>query len=163
MVDIDTLSIVLTGIGIIVAITYYALTLRNATKTRELQIFMNIVQSLNSEDSMRTWAELINAEFTDYDDFMTKYDSSVSPEHFGKRGSLWYNYNTIGYLLMDGNISITLVYQLVGNLAVLQWNRWKDIIFELREKQDIPTYFRGFEYLVTELAKYDQEHPELKG
>jgi len=162
MVDYSTLSIVLTGIGVIVAITYYTLTLRNANKTRELQIFMNFFQNLNSEENMRTWAELYHAEFTDYDDYMTKYDSVVSPEYFGKRAALWYNYNTVGYLLMDGNISIDLVYKLIGVLAVIQWNKWRDIILELREKQDIPNYFKGFEYVANELMKYEKEHPELK-
>lgn len=161
MVDYSTLSIILTGIGIIVAITYYTLTLRNSNKTREQQIFMNIVQSLNSEENMKTWAELINADFTDYDDYMTKYDSSINPEHFGKRGAIWWNYNSVGYLLMDGNVSINLVYQLLGILAVLQWRKWGDIILEIREKEDLPRYFHGFEYLVNEILKYEIEHPEL--
>ena len=160
MIDYGTLSIVLTGLGIIGAIIYYTLTLRNVIKTRELQIFMDIAHSLNSEETQKTWAELINAEFTDYDDYMNKYDSSVDPEFWGKRGAIWWNYNAVGYLLMDGHISIDLVYKLLGILAVLQWRKWSDIILEIRRRQDLPEYFIGFEYLVNEMLKYEKEHHE---
>jgi hypothetical protein len=122
---------------------------------------LDIVQTLNSEDNMRIWAELLNAEFTDYNDYMTKYDSSINPQYFGKRGAIWYNYNAIVYLLMDGNINY-LVYKLVGLLSTLQWNKWGEIILEIREKQRIPNYFAGFEYLVNEIKKFEQKHPELR-
>jgi len=158
MFDYGTLSIVLTGLGIIGAIIYYSLTLRNANKTRELQIFMNIARSLNSEETQKTWAELMNADFTDYDDYMSKYDSSVDPEFWGKRGAIWWNYNAVGYLLMDGYISIDLVHKLLGILAVLQWRKWGGIILEIRESQGLSNYFTGFEYLVNEILKYEKEH-----
>jgi len=158
---IEYLPLVLTGIGIIVAIIYYTLTLRNASKTRELQIFMTLLNTLNSEEKQTSWAELLNDEFTDYDDFLSKYDSAINPAHYGKRGAVWANYNSIGHLLKLGNISIDLVYIMLGTLAVQQWNKWGDMILEVRKRQEIPLYFTGFEYLVTEIQKYQVEHPEL--
>jgi hypothetical protein len=158
---IDYLPLVLTGIGIMASILYYANVLRNASKTRELQIFMTLLSSLNSQEQQTAWAELLNAEFTDYDDYMSKYDSATNPEYFGKRASVWANYNLIGYLLKRGHVSIDLVYDYLGLPAVLHWNKWGDMILEVRRRQEISQYFKGFEYLVSELQKYQQKHPEL--
>ena len=162
MVDYSTLSIVLTGIGIIVAIVYYSQVLRNANKTRELQLFMNIVQTRGTVEHQRIWAELYHADFTDYDDYMTKFDGSVNPEHAGKRASIWWIYNSTGYLLMDGHIPIDMVYKLMGISVVRMWRKWGDIIHEIREKEDMPNFHKGFEYLVNEILKHEKEHPELK-
>ena len=80
MVTIKTVSIVFTGLSVSLAAFYYISTLRNAQRTQEMQletrqtqIFMQIYQQLNSEDSFRTWAELMNIECENYDDFLRKY------------------------------------------------------------------------------------------
>jgi hypothetical protein len=160
MVDYQTISIVLTGLGIMGAIIYYTLTLRNAIKTRQTQLFMQIFQELNSEKSWNTWGELMNADLNNYDDFMEKYDSSVNPEFMSKRNHIWYSYHCIGCLLWNGTISIELVNNLVGMVAIMQWRKWGDIIKEIRVKQGMPNYYNRFEYLVNELVKYHEEHPE---
>ena len=64
MVDIQTLSFILTGIGIIGAIIYYTLTLRNANKTRQAQLFMEIYQQYSSEDVQKTFIDLLHLEWT---------------------------------------------------------------------------------------------------
>jgi hypothetical protein len=160
MVDTQTLSIVVTGIGIIGAIVYYTLTLRSANRTRRTQLFMQIFQELNSKESWDMWVELMNAEVADYDDFMRRYDSAVNPDSLSKRSHIWYGYHCIGLLLRDGVISIDLVNDLVGLIAILLWRKWRDIIEEIRVKQGFPQYFSGFEYLYNELVRYQGEHPE---
>ena len=143
-----------------IALIYYALQIRNQNRNRELQIFMDIFKSISSEENQRTWAELLYAEFTDYEDYMKKYDSSTNPEHYGKRGSVWWNYNAIGFLLKRGHVSIDEVLDLIGTQAVLLWDKWGDMIFEVRENQGISNYFTGFEHLVNEIKKFREQHPE---
>ena len=160
MADTQTISIVLTGIGIIGAIVYYTLTLRSANRTRRTQLFMQIFQELNSKESWDIWVELMNAEVTDYEDFMRRYDSAVNPDSLSKRNHIWYGYHCIGLLLKDGVITIDLVNDLVGLTAMLQWRKWRGIIEDIRTNQGFPQYFSGFEYLYKELERYQKEHPE---
>jgi len=162
MIQIEYLPIVLTGIGIIASVLYYTNVLRNASKTRELQIFMAIVNDLNSQEKRTTYAETLFEEVTDHDDFMERLAGIANPQHYGKRSSLWWTYNSIGILLKQGNISIDLVNELVGLSVVLQWKKWGDIILEHREFSGWKKYYTGFEYLANELIKYQEEHPELK-
>jgi hypothetical protein len=160
MIELSTIRDLVAIFGVIAGFSYYVLTVRNSRKSHELQIFMTILDGLNSEDKQKAWAELLNSEVKDYDDFLQKYDSTINPEHYGKRASVWSYYNSIGYLLMSGRISIDIVYDLLGLPAVLQWNKWGGIILEIREKQALPQYFKGFEYLVDELRKYQKRNSE---
>jgi len=160
MIELSVIRDFVAIFGVIAGFSYYVLTVRNSRKAHELQVFMTILDGLNSEDKQRSWAELLNSEVSSYEDFLQKYDSAVNPEYYGKRASVWSYYNSIGYLMMKGRISIETVYDLLGLPAVLQWNKWGDIILEVRKRQGLPQYFKGFEYLVTELKKYQEEKSE---
>ena len=157
----EYLPLVLTGIGIIVAIIYYTLTLRNASKTRELQIFMAIVNNLNSQEKRTTYAETLFEEVHGYDDFIERYTGETNPQHYGKRSSLWWTYNSIGILLKRGQISVDVVDDLIGLSVVLQWRKWGDIILEHRVRKNWSNYYTGFEYLAEELMKIQKLPPEL--
>ena len=84
----------------------------------------------------------------------------ANPQHYGKRSSLWWTYNSIGILLK--RVRAELVNELVGLSVVLQWKKWGDIILDHREFSGWKKYYTGFEYLANELIKYQEEHPELK-
>ena len=165
---IEYLPLVLTGLGLTASIVYYASVLRNANKTqqmqletRQTQLFMQMYNQVNSQDFWRTWAELMTLEVRDYDDFLDKFDHRINPDNFGKRANIWFSYNVLGQLLYDGKLEIHEVNRLAGVTSVLQWEKWKDIIVELRERQDISNYMMGFEYLVKHIKQYRDEHPEL--
>ena len=50
----------------------------------------------------------------------------------------------------------------MGPLAVMQWQKWSDIIGEFRKQENIPDALAGFEYLSKEMKKIldEKEHPE---
>jgi hypothetical protein len=162
MVDYQTISIVLTGIGIIIALAYYGLQIRNQNITRRAQLFMQIYQQMNSEESNRTWAEVMNLECNNYNEFLRKYDSSVNPDSYGKRSHVWFNFNAIGVLVEEGLIDPDIVFRLTGPLVVMQWQKWYGVIEEMRKQENIPDALSGFEYLYTEMKKIleEKEHPE---
>ena len=155
------------ALGVCVAAVYYVMTLRvqqtnmkHTLETRQTQLFMQIFQEINSRDSWKEWNELVECSYTDYDDFMRKYDDKVNPENWSKRMRFWYSYSAVGYLLMDGDISIEKVERLVGRAVLMMWIVWGDAILWMREKQGLNRYFSGFEYLYNELVKYYEENPE---
>jgi hypothetical protein len=183
MVDLAILQVVrdLVAIfGVIAGFTYYVLTVRNAQRTRELslkaqeqaletrqtQLFMQIYQQLNSEESHKTVMELYNLEIKDYDEYLHKYDSSVNPAHYGKRAHIWYSYNTIGELLRMGIIELELLIRLQLDLPViLMWEKWEDIIRATRVRENIPDLWESFEYLYDEMKKFrsSRGYPEIIG
>jgi hypothetical protein len=189
MVEI-TLPIVLQivqTVGILVGIVYYITIMRSQQRTRELalesqeltrkaqeqtletrqtQLFMQIYQQFNTEETHKTVMELINLEIKDNDEYLQKYDSSVNPAHYGKRAHIWYSYNTIGELLRMGIIELELLIRLQLDLPViLMWDKWEDIIRATRVRENIPDLWESFEYLYDEMKKFrsSRGYPEIIG
>lgn len=164
-------------IGLLVGIVYYLTIIRNAqktrvlslkaqeqaTKTRQIQIFMQIYQQLNSEETHKTWAELANLEIN-IEDYLQKYDSSVNPAHYAKRAILWYSFNTIGELLRMGIIDPVLLHRLsLGPMVNITWEKWADVIKELRVMHNAPDIWEGFEYLNNEMKRLrsERDYPDV--
>jgi len=150
MVDVD-ISIIFAGLSIAASIVYYASVLRNANKTREIQLFMQLYNILHTRESLQTFIELLNLKI-DEEEYRQKYDSYVNPEHFGKRGSLWYTYNSIGEMLRLKMVDPDLLHRLNVDLHVIMlWENWEHIIKMNRERENMPDLWDGFEYLYNEM------------
>jgi hypothetical protein len=158
MVEI-TIPIVLQFVqsaALLVGIIYYITIMRNQKRNQELTLKAqeHIYQQLNSVESMSTWAEVMNMRADSYEEFLKEHDSSVNPESFGKRGHIWWSYNTIGALVRKGLINRELVGILLGPMITQQWEKWEDIIQGTRDRED-PNMWIGFEYLYNEMIKVD--------
>jgi hypothetical protein len=165
-------------VSLMVGVFYYIFIMRNSQKTRELslkaqeqaletrqtQLLMQIYQELNSEETQKSWAELVNQEIIDYEDYIQKYDSSVNPNHYAKRVHIWYSFNTIGELLRQGLIDPDLLQRwLQGPWVIVMWEKWESIIRETRVRGR-PNLWAGFEYLYNEMKRIrdSREYPEIK-
>jgi hypothetical protein len=172
---IEFLPLVLTGLSIAASILYYSLTIRNANRTRELQLkaqeqatkarqtqmFLTIYHQLNSKENWESYLELIQDDVSSYETFLEKYDSSVNRPHFAKRSHIMYMIHAIGELLKLDVVPIELINDLVGVPVITLWMVWGDIIKEVRVKQGLPRYYVGFEYLYDKLVQYQKENPEM--
>ena len=162
MVDYQTISIILTGIGIIAAITYYTLTLRNANKTRQAQLLMQVYNRLDSPGKIRSFNYVFNMEFKDYDDFLVKYSIENNPEAWDHINSLITTSEGVGTLVKTGNLPVGDVYNLMGGTTIVLWEKLDPIKEQIREHSYFPQWASETEYLYNELMKYLEEHPELK-
>jgi hypothetical protein len=148
--------------GVIAGFTYYVLTVqatrrnqKQQLEARNTQIFMQLYQELNDEESYKTAMELMTLELKDNDEYLQKYDSSVNLDGYAKRARIWYTYNSIGELLRRGTVEIDLLIRLQLDIqVVVMWEKWGDIIRATRIRENIPYLWEGFEYLYDELKKY---------
>ncbi len=174
---IETIALVLTGIGLTASLFYYSNILKNAnktrelqlqaqkesTKTRQLQIFMQLQNGFNAKENLLDFAELMNLK-VDEGEYREKYDSYVNPEFFAKRASVWYYYNSIGELLRMGLVEKDLLHRLNIDInAMLIWENWEHIIKLNRERENMPDLWDGFEYLYNEMKELRSEmgYPDI--
>lgn len=158
MIDLQTVSIVLTGIGLMIALIYYALQIRNQNKTRQTQLFMNLYDTYRSPEFRKQQLTIAQHEYTDFDDFWEKYGGPTNPDAWSTWFSVAAFYNGIGVLVKRKLISIDLVEELLSNIVERQWNSMGPILIDWREK--IATdqvrkneLFHGFEYLAEEIRR----------
>ena len=70
---IEYLPLVLTGIGIMTSILYYAMTLRNSNKTRQAQLFMQAHSRFQDPDFTKMHNEVMAREWNSIDDYNDRY------------------------------------------------------------------------------------------
>ena len=154
MVSLEVIALVLTGLSITASIIYYTNVLSNTSKARQTQLFMQIYQYTNTEESNISWSELVNTKIEDYEEYLSKYDSTVNPAHYAKRSQLWYTYNAWGELLRLNMVDPELLHRLnVDNKVIVMWENWEHIIKKNRERENVPDLWDGFEYLYNEMKK----------
>ena len=107
--------------GILVGISYYILTLKNqqknqeltlksqkqAEETRKIQLIYEVNQYMREPKTNQRFNNVMNMEWTDYEDFMSKYGIENNPDLAEDRLSLWRMTNFSGLLVRDGLIDIS--------------------------------------------------------
>ncbi len=96
---IDSLPLVLTGLGLTASIVYYASILRNQNKTRQTQLFMNFYESYRSIEFRKQFGIVMRLEYTDYEDFMEKYGMKKNPDTWATWQFIASYFNGVGILL----------------------------------------------------------------
>jgi hypothetical protein len=163
MVDYGTLSIVLTGIGIIVAISYYTLTLRNANRTRQAQILMQLYDRWVEVEFKQLQREVSEMSWVDYDDYKRKYGPQSNPEADDKQRSLAAYYEGIGVLVNRKLIEASMVDDLMSNAIINYWEKWAPVLREIRREYNYPQAAEWVEYLYSVIKPIaEKQHPELK-
>ena len=166
MVELETISILLTSTGMIIALSYYALTIRNQNRTRQAQLLMGLYEDYRSTESRRQSLELQYQEWTDYDDFFEKYGDEANPDAWAKWETKAAFFNGVGILLKENLIDIRLVHELLSSSVYRHWVFMGPILAEWRKRIDATERphgqepFHGFDYLYDELTKYWERNPE---
>jgi hypothetical protein len=154
-------------IALIVGIVYYIVTMRNQTKTRQAQLFMQVYQHYTDRDWLRQQQEIQHLfdNYESYDEFMEKYGPHTNMEGFLTWNSRGNFYEGLGVLLQRGLIDPTMVDDLLSGPIVLYWERRvAPIIDELRERFNNPAAYEWVEYLYREIKQIrDKQHPEYAG
>lgn len=189
MVDqltLQTIGILLTGLTVSIAAIYYTLTLRytrrnqeltlraqeQAKETRQAQLLMQLYETYRSPEFRILMEEILNQEWKDFEGFWDKYGSINNTVAWANWGSVAAFFNGVGVLLKKELIDIDLVEELLSNIAFVLWVRmepilkgWRETVVRRRfgEQASSKKYetFSGFDYLVNELKKREQEYLEL--
>jgi hypothetical protein len=170
MVDLSLLqsvSYIAGALGVCVAAFYYTLNIREAGKNRKIALTNTLLQTMASEEGIRRAISIINMEWSDWDDFLRKYDSRVNEENFIKRMVFVQNCNYLGYLVKEGVVDIGSVYQLIGETVMDNWLKLKPVLYKYVEIGDWgKDSFENFEFLANEMIKMktlrDPEYVRLR-
>jgi hypothetical protein len=162
-VEIETISVVLTGISVSIAAIYYALTLRRQQQARTAQTFIQIYQNAIEQGYIQSLSEAIWLQKDEgFDEWWKKFGPENNMEFFVR----WYRgivfYESIGILVKNGIVDLSLVDDLMSGPVLITWDRYEPIIMGIREKYGYPHFQEWQEYLVKEIRKIvDQEHPDF--
>jgi hypothetical protein len=140
--------------GVLVAAAYYILNMRATLESRRIGLIDSLSSRLVSNEGMKNYFEMMNWEWSNYEDFERKYGSDNNLDAAAKRFSYWTDYNSIGSMVRKRLISIEDVYDMGFLGVVFYWAKYKSIIEENRRRYNGEPYLRDFEYLCGELLRY---------
>ena len=161
MVDLfvlQSVSYVAGALGVLLAAFNYMISTRNADKARQATLFMGLYKDMSTDEIPRIGQEVGDLQWTDFNDFRRKYDSSVNFENYVKRIRVWNWFNGLGVLVKKKLIDVDLVYETLGQYIIYQWSKWRDIFLEYKKLGEMaPDFMDGFEFLGGEMNRIRKE------
>jgi len=159
MASFEFLAVIVSILGLTASITYYASVLRNQSKTRQTQLFMQTYQKVATPELQTLTAEVLEWEWTDFEDFKEKY--FINTKKRGEWASSMLLFDGLGVLLKEGYIDPEILFKLEQSGTrggVLIWYKFKPIIEEIRRREDNPDLMKHAEYFVDEMIRLRKEH-----
>ena len=152
---LQTLLTFVTLISVPIGVFYYILTLRNQSRARQIQIIRGLMVSL-------VGFSFLTLEYTDYDDFMSKYGPESDPERWLDLMSWFTKLEECGVYVKEGMLDIRLIYLLHGGTIKKSWEMLRVLLKEYRVRYNWPRWLIEAEYLCKRIIEYEVQHPELK-
>jgi len=156
MVDIETISVIVASISVVVGVIYYAIEFRDQTKSRRTESFWNVFSTFNTREFYEAFEALHNLDFVDYEDFASKYGDYLS-------GKCTVNtsidmvcdlFEGAAYLFEKG----LMEYESIAMLPVIPtWEKVKLIAEAVRKKPGFAGTWTKFENAYNELKKREQK------
>jgi hypothetical protein len=159
MIKLEQILYVLPILALSASITYYALTIRNQNKTRQTQLFMQTYQKVSTPELQALTAELLEWEWSDFDDFRDKYFKSTKKR--GEWASIMLLFDGLGVLLKERYIDPKILFKLEQSGTrggVLIWFKFKPIIEEIRSRENNHELLKHGEYFVDEMTRLRKQH-----
>lgn len=140
---------------ILAAAAYYAFTqVREAQRTRWLDIIISLRQDIDSAESRQNRYILFN----ELPDDLT---SSLTPEQEKVVDRVVIEYENIGGLVVNGFIDFNLMAGLYASSTERCWKRTEPWIQKQRERRNYATYLPNFEKFAMKCIEYNkQKHGE---
>jgi len=153
--------------GVLVAAGYYVLNMRATQRnmkttldTRQAQLYMAIYQDLTSTETIDKFIKILNMQFKDFDEYEKKYGSDINPEFFTVRYSYVQKMNSLGWLVKQGLIDATWIYELYGWNIIWLYKKL-DAVMEETERRYGVQASEWFRYLYGEMKRISDERGGL--
>ena len=156
---------IVTIFGVIAGLAYYITTVKNQSRTRQAQLFMNIYnQSLNNPEWRRASNNVNGMSWSNLDEFLAiiDEDNPENEENIRSLDTLGFFFEGLGVFVKENLIGIRLVALLIFGPIRNLWEKVEPIKDEYREHINYPRWAGETEHLYNELMKYAEKHPELK-
>ena len=137
--------------GVLIAAIYYILNIRTTLQTRQAQLFMPIYVTYSSVEFIKARNEVMNYQFKDFDDYLSKYGYEVNPDAAAKGTMINAYLEGIGVLMKRGLIDPSIVDDLMSGVIITYWEKYQSYLLEYRKRHDWPQAGEYVEYLYNKI------------
>ena len=131
-------------------------------ETRQTQLFMQYFNFWMSPGYLEKFIEVMNQQWSDFDDYMEKYGYRTNPSGFLAYTTIENFYGGLGVLVKRGLVNPHLVHDLLDTDIINYRNKMRPIAEGMRRDKEWATWGENSEYLYGEVYKiYREKHPDL--
>ena len=159
MADVQTISVVIAAVSLVIGVINSIITSRSAERTRKMeletrqaQLFMQIYDHFNKPEFFDSFTDFLTWKWKDYDDFLAKYGRKANPKAWYSLGSVGAFFEGIGVLVHRKLLDVGLVSQLMSRHIIMFWKKMQPITKEMRRRLEVPEIDRMTEYLYHEMV-----------
>ena len=156
LTEIQTAYYMVAATGVLVAAAYYIFNMKTTLETRRIAMIESISSRIANDEGQMRYFELMNYQWTDYEDFERKYGSPNNLRAAAKRYALWNDFNTMGMILRKGLVKAEDVYNMGFGGIPLFWEKYGPIVEESRVRYNGKEYSKDMEFLAGEMLRYVQ-------
>ena len=144
---IESIPLILTGIGIIVSILYYTSVLKNAQKARRTEMFLQLYQERFNIEGMKNFWKILALEWTTFEEYLKTYGPDADPDTAAMTQTQWNYYDGVGIMVKDGLVGVDTVFRLMSMSILMVWFKFETVIKGIREESGNTVLGENFEYL----------------
>lgn len=158
MADVQTISVVTAAASVVIAAVTMTMQSRDAKRTTQVQLFMQIYEHFNDPEFFDNFTDLITWKWKDYDDFIRRYGRAANPKAWYAMGSIAAFFEGIGVLVHRKLLDISLVGELMSRHIIMFWEKIEPISQEMRRRLKHPEIDRPTEYLYNEIVRMGRKN-----
>jgi len=169
MVDLamlQSVSYIAGALGVFIGAVYYVITLRaqqnnmkTTLETRQAQLFMGIYQTYVTKELHRDIEFVLNAQFADFEEFLSRYGPKSNPEGHASFDSVISYFEGLGSLVRRGLIDPSYVVELLGLEVLYTHQKYQPVLSGMRKAN--PMLFSDFDALYESVKRFIPE-PRLE-
>ncbi len=147
MLDLSTLSSLVTTVSVAAGIIFALMQLRHLNRIRKTEIIIKIYDKFSSKEMLEAIAKVRTSTFEDFEGYLKKYGTN----DIRQVGLL---FEEVGVLLEHGLVDIELVDSLLGQPILSLWDKMRPVIYGFREYIKEPSFLSHAEVLIDRLRLF---------
>jgi len=151
LVDIETLSIVIAAVTVVVGVIYSSLQLREQTRSRHTDLVMRLYDKFSSDEFQDAWYRVRTSDIKKLTNVLDQ-----PKELFQSMNQVCLFFEGVGILLRRGITDVRMIDDLFGETVIRAWELMKTTVDGARQQLNDPEVYYCFEFLYDEMKKREQ-------
>ena len=119
---------------------------------------MQLMDKYTSKEGLENLRVIRRATWSSYEEWL---ELRRDEEYYKAYNWLANIYDGVGALLREGLLNVRMVALVDAKYIIWDWEKYKDVIYNQRKRDNDRRYRSEWEYLYNTIMKYLEEHPEL--
>jgi hypothetical protein len=152
MVSIDQLLYLLPVVALSISLIYYGMNLRNASETRKIQLYWQVLGSIGTREFLTHYFVIIyDQEYESYEEWVEKYGPRTNREAYVSYYYVTRIYQCLAHLVREDVLPLEILAEQIRPRAIITlWETIQPVVRHHREHTN-PKAFDDLEYLHNEM------------